>query len=965
MQQCNIPKLYLILLLLFSAGTLQAQFYAAGQDPASVRWKQINTDNFQVIFPDDYAEQAKYVADILSYAYDYAGKSLEHNPRKISVIIHNQTVISNGFVSWAPRRTELYTNPPPNNDAHSWMERLVIHEFRHVVQIDKLNQGITRVLGFVFGEQAVGAMVGLYMPLWFLEGDAVAMETALTHSGRGRRPAFEQGLRAQVLTHGTYSFDKAVFGSYKNYVPNHYELGYQLVAHARVNAGRDAWAGVVDKVARKPWLIFPFSLGMKENIGNRKVPHYRHTFQSLEERWRQQKEQHSYTPAQTISPSNKLYTNYTQAYPLNDTVVIALKTGLQDIPQIVSIGTNGQEEKLFNPGWFFPEAFHYSAGKIVWNEERPDPRWEHRNWSEIMIYDMATGNRERLTDKGRFFSPALSPDAAHVAVIETTPTDRSFLVVINVSTGEEVFRFGNTADDFLMQPFWHPGGEKIGIIALNESGKRIDLVHLDNSTTQTLLPSSHVDIATPSFRGEDIIFTGAWSGINQIYRLNTAEGSVTKIVSVPYGAVNAVSLPGGILYSSYSASGYTLQIADDDNLKNLPLETVEDHSVAFHRMLAEQEATVVSRENIPQQEHAIEPYSRLRNLFHLHSWAPFYIDGASQEAGIGASLLFQNKLSTSFATLGYEWDNQSETGKYSFNYSYQGWYPVIDLRAETGQSRAFYLYNNEEARNFLYTEESLNLAFTVPLRFLHNEFFYGLSPRFSAGLTTARPGKDTPERIFVNEREYLTLASAVYYTQQYRLLAYRQRRTVARDIYPRLGQVVDIQYRHTPFGEFRMSDVLALRGTAFFPGLARHHGLRLSAAYQSRSIPNYKPNTIRYTSGNLISYPRGYSLQNHRRLSAVTADYALPFFYPDLSIPYLLYLKRVRGHIFADYARAENFPAQNSNAIARDEEFRSYGFGLTGDMHLFRFLAPISLGIEVAFPEGEDVSFQLLMGVRF
>jgi len=205
-------------------GKAIGQFFIWGQAPGSIRWQQINTENFQVIFPEGFEEQGGYVADVLEFAYEHGSRTLGHTPGRVSVILHNQTVVPNGFVSWAPRRIEMFTNPPQNNDSHDWIEQLAIHEFRHVVQIDKMNQGLTRVLSFIFGEQATGAIFGLFMPMWFVEGDAVAVETGLSPSGRGRLPVFEQGLRAQVLERGPFSFDKAFFGSFRDRVPSFYSL---------------------------------------------------------------------------------------------------------------------------------------------------------------------------------------------------------------------------------------------------------------------------------------------------------------------------------------------------------------------------------------------------------------------------------------------------------------------------------------------------------------------------------------------------------------------------------------------------------------------------------------------------------------------------------------------------------------------------------------------------------------------
>ena len=941
-----------------------AQFYSAGQDPATIRWKQINTENFQVIFPEEYEEQAKYIADILEYSYEYATKSLEHKPRRVSVIVHNQTVISNGFVSWAPRRIELYTNPPNDNDTHDWMERLILHEFRHVVQIDKLNQGLTHMLGYILGEQAVGAVLGLFVPLWFLEGDAVASETALTNSGRGRLPQFEQGLRAQVLTHGRYSFDKAYFGSFKDHVPNYYELGYQLVSMARIDNGGDVWSGVIDNVARRPWSPVPFSRGMKRETSRNKNQHYKYTFEVLDSLWSIQRDQYNYTKGEILNPENRLYTNYIHSYHVDENSIIALKTGMRDIPHIVRIFDNGKEEKLFAPGLYFPHAFHYAAGKLVWNEQRPDPRWEHRNWSEIMIYDLETGKRKRITDHGRFFAPALSPDGEKIAAAETTPLSEYSIVILDAKTSEELFRFSYPDYDFIMELAWHPSEESIAVLAQNNDGKRIDIVRLKDHTYKNILPASHNDISSPQFMGEDIIFTGAWSGINNIYRVSAATGEVEKIISSRFGATYATANGSDIIWSDYTADGYQLKKVNISELTPVPLKDVEDHSPGLHRTLAEQEETVISRENIPRNDYEATPYSRLANLFHLHSWAPAYIDGSSQEAGIGASMLFQNKLSTSFTTLGYLWDSEEETGKISAVYSYQGWYPVVDLIAESGHRRLYY-EEDDVLKSILWTENQFNLALSVPLRFQRNAFFYGLTPYLSGGLTQALSNRHTPDTLFLGSNQYFAFQDNQVYSQTYRLLGYRQKRSVARDVFPRSGQIFDIQYRHSPFTDQGMGSVFGVRGIVYLPGLFRHHGFRFSGGYQRKTRDERKPMAMNYSYGNVIPISRGYSSLDLQKLSTFTADYAFPILYPDLSIRHIIYLMRLRGHVFSDFARGTGFPDPENNNLQRNYSFASYGFGIVGDMHLFRFIAPLSLGVEVAFPESGEVNYRMIMGVRF
>src|SRR5690606_1323094 len=103
--------------------------------------------------------------------------SLGHNPRRIELLLHNQTAIGNGMVTWAPKRSEFFTITRQDLTSTVWLSQLAIHDYRHVVQIVKLNQGFTRGLNYVFGQQATGAVIGLYLPMWLLEGDAVVAET--------------------------------------------------------------------------------------------------------------------------------------------------------------------------------------------------------------------------------------------------------------------------------------------------------------------------------------------------------------------------------------------------------------------------------------------------------------------------------------------------------------------------------------------------------------------------------------------------------------------------------------------------------------------------------------------------------------------------------------------------------------------------------------------------------------------
>ena len=946
------------ILLMVQAPPVRSQYFVRGQAPSSVRWQYIDTPNFRLIFPDDYSERAAYVADILEHAYVPASTSLDHQPRRVPVILHNRTVVPNGFVSWAPARIEMFSNPPPGNDPHNWMERLAVHEFRHVVQVDKINQGVTGLMARIFGEHVTGLALGLFVPLWLLEGDAVVAETALTHAGRGRQPSFEQGLRAQVMEKGAYSYDKAMLGSLKDHVPNHYELGYQLVASARAGYGAGIWGKVFDQVGRRPYSLFPVSVGLRRHTGHNVRSFYERSFERLDSLWSKQAEQHEYTTHQVFSPEKTLYTHYRPIAFCGHDALLVLKTGMEDIPRIARLDRDGVEKRVFTPGFYNSDVISAGGGLLAWSEIRPDPRWEHRSWSEIHLYDLEEGRHRRITRGTRFFSPAVSPDGSRVAVTEVTARDEYALVIIDASTGEEKWRVPSPGNAFLMHPHWHPGGRLVSAIAQDAAGKRILSFDPEDGLADTLFDAGHTDISRPRYLDAGTIaFNGAFSGIDNIYVLDVESGKVSQLISSRFGAVDLVvdRETGRLAWSDYSSMGYQAVVPEDESPAGLPLEEIQDHSVGFHQVLAEQEGHVVDSRHIVRQPREVRDYKRGAHLLNIHSWGPFAVEVSNMDVRPGLSVFSQNHLSTSVLSAGYEWDINERLGKYYVSHSYFGRYPVFEFSAESGQRRSYYVDQGspDELIPFLWRERAVRMRTSVPLRFRRGPVMYGVTPSVRLGVTSVGVTRDSPDFFESNE----------VFPFEYRLLAYRQYRSVVRDIRPRFAQVVDLQYRHTPFPGGDMGYVMAVRFIGYFPGLVRHHSLRLVAAYQEQERGEPRQFTVNYSFPSLIQYPRGHHHRYDISVCSFSADYAFPLAYPDWALPSVLYVKRLHLNLFGDYARADRmmFPGEGSPYMAR-EEMTSLGADLVFHVHLFRFFSPLDLGLRTIYlPDDGEVLWRLLL----
>ena len=277
-------RIFYFLLLILSSPSLLSQFYETGQTPFNLSWREINTSHFKVVFPESIKKEANKFTYYLETSYPHVAKALGHQPGKIPVLLNNQSVNSNGLVVWAPKRMELSTTPPQNTYSQPWLQQLALHEFRHVVQVDKLNKGLIKALSFPFGQIASGGAAG-FLPFWYLEGDAVLAETSLSRAGRGDQPEFKMGLRAITMEkQKRYPYRKAYFGSFKDYIPNYYELGYFMTSYARIAYNPMVWDTVLNYVPRMSFTLFPFYFGLKHYKTN-KNKLYHDAFDYYKQRW--------------------------------------------------------------------------------------------------------------------------------------------------------------------------------------------------------------------------------------------------------------------------------------------------------------------------------------------------------------------------------------------------------------------------------------------------------------------------------------------------------------------------------------------------------------------------------------------------------------------------------------------------------------------------------------------------------
>ena len=934
-----------------------AQYFTTGQDPASLQWRHIRTQEFDLIYPQDFEKKGQYLANILEIVSRNETRTLSAKVPRIPVVIHSRSSESNGVTVWAPKRIELFSCPPQTIYAEEWLEQLAIHEYRHAVQVSKMNQGFTRVLSYIFGEQVIGGVLGLYIPSWFLEGDAVCTETALSNSGRGRTVAFENILKAQLLEKGIFSYDKAVLGSYRTFIPDQYELGYPLVAQARKTYGPQLWNTALDRTAKLPFMVVPFSSGIHKVTRLPKVKFYKKMLSDLTNEWKNQEKDLRYTGfTQVTKKDGKNHPRYLHPVFLNDSVVIAEKECLNDPDRIVRIERKtGSEKKIETIGTAQDESISASNNYIVWSELQPDPRWQNRDYSVIRIHDLRTGRTQNLTRRSRFFAPFLSPDATRIATIKLDPQNRCSIEILELPGGKTIVSFPMENNDLALTPNWSSDGKNLVFTILNEKGKSLAGLNLATGKIRYYLPFSFTEISGPAyFHSNHLIYTADYSGTGNIYAVDTATKRIYQVTSSRFYANDPDFTRDQMImiYSDYCSDGLRVAETKIDTTRWIPLEKITDTSIRLFDPLVRQEHANIqdsvrdlriykmlqsdscdmTKDTVRGKVFVSKKYRKFLHLFNPHSWEPVTLDVSNLNIKPGVSILSQNVMNSMIASAGWEYNTNESTGKVFANFSYQGLYPVFNLGFDIGNRAAYYLTRKKETVRFTWQEMNFKLHASIPWNFSRGKYYRYLTPSIGTTMIGITHNASTPSQVI----------KGLITTIDYQISASQYLRSSPKDMYPRLGQAIDLNFRNTPFAGNQMGDIFAAEANLYFPGIFKHQGIRAYGAYQS-----YHPyHNSFYTYASIISFPRGYNGLMDEQVMSVALNYKLPLFYPDLSLGSLVYFKRFKLNLFFDWAQGWSGKQVNI--------YQSTGAEMTTDLHLLRFLYPFDLGVRAVFFPGDS-----------
>ncbi|MFD0765333.1 TolB family protein [Mucilaginibacter lutimaris] len=909
-------KRLLLALLLLLAVTSKAQQF--GGNPPSVEWKQVQSPVARVIYPQGLDSVAQRVAQTIAQMNSSIQPTIGFKQRRVSIVLQNQTTISNAYVGLAPFRSEFYLTPGQNSfDVGSlpWSEQLAIHEFRHVQQYNNFRVGLSKVISIPFGEGGQALANALSVPDWFFEGDAVYNETLVSQQGRGRLPYFFNGFRALWAAGKNYSWMKLRNGSYLDYTPNHYPLGYMMVAYGREKYGNDFWRGVTHDAAAFNTGFYPLQGAIKKHAGVNYTAFRDAAFDHFKQVYKDD------ARATDLKLKNRHFVA-DEEFPayINDSTLIYLRTTYNHITKFV-IRTGNKERTIATQSINTDNFFSYHNGKIIYAAYRPDLRWGYRNYNELMVLDITTGKERRITRKTKYFSPAFSADGQTIVAVQVAPTGKSELHLLNTN-GKLVSVLPNTAGLFYTYPKFY-GDDRLVSAVRNQKGEMsLALIDIRSGATSYLLPFSFGPIAFPQVQGEMVYFTKA-SGLNdELFALSLSNKQLSLLSAPAWGGSIGFYQPAissnKIAWTSFTASGYQLQQVNLADIQRLPISTAKVFTA-----LPEMNISALKNDRAANFLAAVKPkplpvtnYSKLHGLFNFHSIFPSLAD-----PNYAIQLVGNNVLNTFDSQVTFTYNRDEGYKSIGYDAAYGAFFPYLLAGADyTFDRRGLYKGNS-----IYYNETDIHGGLQVPLNFSAGKNIISLSVGSSYYYS-----RNTFQEAF------RTLFKDSYYTYLSNTLRFSNQTQKARqNINPHFAQNLYISYKKSVSG--REANQILSTGSLYFPGLSTNHSLVLSGAYQHRG----QNNGIGFSNDFPFSY--GYNAENLDDMSKFAASYHFPIAYPDGGFGNLLYLMRLRGNIFYEQTHAKALNFYTNGAIFR-QDFRSVGGAVFFDTKWFNQGA-ISFGI--------------------
>ncbi len=921
--------------ILFTAVSLQAQ-----QNPPFKGWKYIDAGHYRIIFPERLEKTAQRTANLMVYyeKYNYAGMSTE--PGYIPIVIIDDYSEANGFVSSAPFYSHWFTTPS-SFDSIDWFTGLAIHEGRHMVQRNRLQEGGAKYTWYVIlGNYGTAVYEGLFIPQWYLEGDAVVMETALTNGGRGRIASFPMWYRAVELSDKRYSYYRAYLGTYNDMYPqpSPYSLGYIITSYVKRHYSRKTWDNVLEYTDRS--CLYPsFDNALELATGQDLHEIYNAALDEYREYWKNNLSGIKFTESEKLFSGRKdAWESFVFPFKIQDDTYALRYAGDRKF-SLVKINPDGTDEIRMMPYDALTPLYHHERGLsaggdfMLWRETVPDPRWGYRSYSDLKLYNLKSDETFDLTDDGKFIAAVISGDGLTAAGIEYAAENGYSLSIFSTDTMKAVKKLELAGAGHVFDPAISGDG-KIALCSQDKEGNSLVIIDPATGEKERVTEQTYLEnFRSPVFHGKYLFYVSDYTGIDNIYAVDLNTKKKFQVTSVMLGAYfpSISQKDNTLLYDEYTLTGYKSVSIKINPADWTPFEKLKKPRDPYVETIASQELGPDGRvpDDLPENEYEVNEYRTLLHGMTIPGWIP-YFDFSNYDFSF--NIYTQDVLHTLQAGAGYIYNFNEKTHTAAGSLVYSGLYPVFSLNGSYGK-RTQYIEDKKNRYNGIkyitWMEKNAAADISLPFNFsrgIHSTLF---TLGAKSGLVDVSEVDPPVYTIYSGMKNNGLLKYAAYY------MTFRHTITGARNaILPRWGEIINLSYWHTPWESDYSGNMKSMDITLFMPSVFSTHGFKFAGAYVLNDPDDYV-----FTQQ--VLFTRGYEAVTHEKYIGGSVDYAFPIadfsFSPDESFKSLtgysfflfklLYFKRLNGAVYFDYARG------TTGDLSMD--YSSVGCELTSVQNLF------------------------------
>ncbi len=853
-----------IIVLLFILFNIAAKGQI-GKSNNHLNWHKIETAHFEVFFTSLWQPEAEKVARNLEELYQKDQILGKKRFGKTQIILQGSTIQSNGFVGFAPFRSEFYLMAPQNPFLNSgnWLDLLSIHEYHHVLQHHKIKSGIVQISNFVFGEYGQAVSANLLVPKWFWEGDAVYAETKLSHGGRGRSADFLKYYRAIATENTPFNIRRAIGGTINKYTPNHYNLGYLLTNQIRKENGIEIFSSILHSTTNK---LKSFTGAIKDNTGNGLSEHFETALSSIR---KEENAKKKWTNPDLI-PSSKSNFYTEQLSIIRDQKEVFYIS--KDFKHLPSIRAFTDAKSLTQPGISLDNAHHFDINEdyICWTEYRKHPRWILEDYSIVRLKNRNTGKTSTLQKKVKHFQPQLHPFKNQIALLSANERNEMSIEVWNIDT-KEIVQSIALSFDHAREMFFNQDGSILTLVVSEGQKQGVLAVDLRNKQQSLLIPLQYEAINSPKLFDYELLFLGNHLTDQHIYKLDLKEKSLYKSNNKFLHCQSFTKSPtnGDFIYNEFSTQGYSIKQIEKEAL---------NASFEISHEFQEIDKTPIFQSTIPA--HTISKVKSYFPKYKVHSYLPFATfnqDGIEQ---VGATLFINDKLSISNIELTVKSNLQTKDNRFSIDYVY-GYFPIAfgaNLQEDVSNVQHTQIEDIEKFNLVSVKEKRLSGFLSYPISTIKGNYSTQFNPRIGY-LTKSIQIPNFSDRV-----------NSYFYKHEFALSKRKAPAQALANI--QYSQVLRVEQGKNKTNDLHM---LALSNELTLPGIIPTHSTKLAYNYRNHSASGYLYNWD-------INLPYGYFYNqdyigtaiNSNEMHFYGINYQLPLAYPNVSLGKVAYIKRLR-----------------------------------------------------------------------